>query len=454
MHSSGTLSPHPRSEPRSQMHSVAAFAAAAQAIVSGPIPGRSQYTSLNQALRPSADPSAGRQGSPGQPVQPQPTFAPQMASDGRYMYQASQESVPPPYAYTYAGGPYEQSYASSQQRPVRNGSGPTQSPHQPASSQPPYNPPPQAYPPQATYAPPNFAVPQSSNPPQWPAEGWPPFPTQYVQHNPQTRDSQQHSGNGRPETAPAQPSDQRVPSAPPKADTSREERPPRSTDTVSKNKSRRAREREPDPVPPPAQPAPSVTNSPSAPPPIPFGLDFAKLLESYNLIITSSNTFLNDLAQGQLHPSAENVERMLEAAKYGAQALESALNRAAQEPPQEPVERTAPKEEDKPPTATVPAADQPPQEGSQTCLGCNATSTPEWRRGPMGPRTLCNACGLVYAKLIKKRTRDPGRTQGRSSKAGKGSRNDAGHVSSGSDDDDSYGSQEHPSDAGEIGGRD
>jgi hypothetical protein len=25
--------------------------------------------------------------------------------------------------------------------------------------------------------------------------------------------------------------------------------------------------------------------------------------------------------------------------------------------------------------------------------------TPEWRRGPLGPRTLCNACGLIYAKL-------------------------------------------------------
>lgn len=45
------------------------------------------------------------------------------------------------------------------------------------------------------------------------------------------------------------------------------------------------------------------------------------------------------------------------------------------------------------------ADDDAVQEG-QTCLGCNATATPEWRRGPLGPRTLCNACGLVYAKLV------------------------------------------------------
>ncbi|WWC60299.1 uncharacterized protein I303_102868 [Kwoniella dejecticola CBS 10117] len=37
------------------------------------------------------------------------------------------------------------------------------------------------------------------------------------------------------------------------------------------------------------------------------------------------------------------------------------------------------------------------------CLGCGATETPEWRRGPMGPRTLCNACGLVHMKLQRKK---------------------------------------------------
>ncbi|KAG8933115.1 hypothetical protein FRC02_012407 [Tulasnella sp. 418] len=37
------------------------------------------------------------------------------------------------------------------------------------------------------------------------------------------------------------------------------------------------------------------------------------------------------------------------------------------------------------------------------CHSCNITETPEWRRGPDGARTLCNACGLHYAKLVRKR---------------------------------------------------
>lgn len=33
------------------------------------------------------------------------------------------------------------------------------------------------------------------------------------------------------------------------------------------------------------------------------------------------------------------------------------------------------------------------------CRDCGRTDSPEWRKGPEGPKTLCNACGLRYAKL-------------------------------------------------------
>ncbi|KAH8650429.1 hypothetical protein BGZ61DRAFT_375823 [Ilyonectria robusta] len=40
------------------------------------------------------------------------------------------------------------------------------------------------------------------------------------------------------------------------------------------------------------------------------------------------------------------------------------------------------------------------------CHSCNRVDTPEWRRGPDGARTLCNACGLLYARLERKRQLD------------------------------------------------
>lgn len=42
-------------------------------------------------------------------------------------------------------------------------------------------------------------------------------------------------------------------------------------------------------------------------------------------------------------------------------------------------------------------------EAEQSCLGCSSKEMPEWRKGPTGPRTLCNACGLMYAKQCRKR---------------------------------------------------
>ncbi|KAH9832950.1 uncharacterized protein C8Q71DRAFT_839903 [Rhodofomes roseus] len=35
------------------------------------------------------------------------------------------------------------------------------------------------------------------------------------------------------------------------------------------------------------------------------------------------------------------------------------------------------------------------------CQTCGRTDSPEWRKGPGGPKTLCNACGLRWAKKLR-----------------------------------------------------
>ncbi|KAL3130374.1 hypothetical protein ABBQ38_008200 [Trebouxia sp. C0009 RCD-2024] len=39
----------------------------------------------------------------------------------------------------------------------------------------------------------------------------------------------------------------------------------------------------------------------------------------------------------------------------------------------------------------------------QACTACQAQSTPVWRAGPMGPKTLCNACGVRWMKHSKRK---------------------------------------------------
>lgn len=38
------------------------------------------------------------------------------------------------------------------------------------------------------------------------------------------------------------------------------------------------------------------------------------------------------------------------------------------------------------------------------CTDCGTLDSPEWRKGPSGPKTLCNACGLRWAKKEKKKS--------------------------------------------------
>ncbi len=42
------------------------------------------------------------------------------------------------------------------------------------------------------------------------------------------------------------------------------------------------------------------------------------------------------------------------------------------------------------------------------CSQCGTSSTPEWRKGPTGEHSLCNACGLMYAKRLKKERLEQG----------------------------------------------
>ncbi|KAF1943510.1 hypothetical protein EJ02DRAFT_343092 [Clathrospora elynae] len=41
------------------------------------------------------------------------------------------------------------------------------------------------------------------------------------------------------------------------------------------------------------------------------------------------------------------------------------------------------------------------------CTDCGTLDSPEWRKGPSGPKTLCNACGLRWAKKEKKKQQGP-----------------------------------------------
>ncbi|KAG4198111.1 hypothetical protein ERO13_A05G066700v2 [Gossypium hirsutum] len=44
-----------------------------------------------------------------------------------------------------------------------------------------------------------------------------------------------------------------------------------------------------------------------------------------------------------------------------------------------------------------------------TNYNCNTNDTPMWRKGPLGPKTLCNACGIKYRKEEEKRKTKEGR---------------------------------------------
>ncbi|KAK9913230.1 hypothetical protein M0R45_037053 [Rubus argutus] len=66
-------------------------------------------------------------------------------------------------------------------------------------------------------------------------------------------------------------------------------------------------------------------------------------------------------------------------------------------PKQAPGEQKKKKRIKLPPQVPGEPNENTPMQGSvRKCLHCEITKTPQWRAGPMGPKTLCNACGVRY----------------------------------------------------------
>jgi hypothetical protein len=44
--------------------------------------------------------------------------------------------------------------------------------------------------------------------------------------------------------------------------------------------------------------------------------------------------------------------------------------------------------------------------GHRVCLDCGRDDTAQWRRGPLGQATLCNACGVRYIRFCKRKAKE------------------------------------------------
>ena len=62
------------------------------------------------------------------------------------------------------------------------------------------------------------------------------------------------------------------------------------------------------------------------------------------------------------------------------------------------------KKRKKPSSIPIPVARVAGQEGEgmHVCVTCGRTDSPEWRKGPLGPKTLCNVRRVFRAELIRR----------------------------------------------------
>lgn len=50
-------------------------------------------------------------------------------------------------------------------------------------------------------------------------------------------------------------------------------------------------------------------------------------------------------------------------------------------------------------------------EGEKRCTSCGTSNSPEWRKGPTGQKTLCNACGLRFSRSVSRQQKKEGKAR-------------------------------------------
>jgi hypothetical protein len=114
-------------------------------------------------------------------------------------------------------------------------------------------------------------------------------------------------------------------------------------------------------------------------------------------------TFNPQGAIQRISPSSSTTETPRQA--FIAASLSSESDNFVESPPMKKIQKLAEEEQQKKEKKKIKItfrADptslhhNPPVQMVRKCLHCEITKTPQWRAGPMGPKTLCNACGVRY----------------------------------------------------------
>ncbi|KAK4703233.1 hypothetical protein P7C70_g2988, partial [Phenoliferia sp. Uapishka_3] len=107
----------------------------------------------------------------------------------------------------------------------------------------------------------------------------------------------------------------------------------------------------------------------------------------------------------QTHPRSESFQ------SYSSEEIVNSSSMTSKLPPLRPAKSRISEEQSSvsgadPPSKAPKAKAEPVNKlGPKACESCGTINSPEWRKGPGGVKSLCNACGLRYARSVARKNK-------------------------------------------------